>query len=496
MSLILTQPYTFSPQHSTAETLSQIVKPLQSKEKLKVDACDTSKTYFFRPSTNIQDVTNIMTSRRIYIEQLHLHPIRISFTFTQDWENKSIDSETSMVLHYVRKIPSLSNAELTFTSFVVSHAFESSNMLLRIIGTHYSSQFTQHFFSIIGSLAILNGPADFLANVGTGVRDFFYEPINGLVHGPDKFVEGLENGSLSLARGIFVGVVRGAANVTYVMNSNLINLTDEEFIIERNAYQRSITDDLSRDKKRSISDSLNFAGASIARGVRSGAYGLIDEPLQSFARQGPVGFVQGVGKALVGAIVKPVIGLGDGAVVVMNHMSELSSNDSPKVQVLKRPRRALPRKLTHKKNSVLLVPYDHNAAKAQIIVTGNEAKDDVYLCHVNIINHLIIASDKCLWIIKNKSREPWCLNWEEISHFSMIDDRVMQITFFSQCGLQPRTFKTDSIFAFEDFYRLLSMQKSKMVSILIQYLLLGVYSFLIYLSMISYFQTLGELCMS
>ena len=52
---------------------------------------------------------------------------------------------------------------------------------------------------------------------GTGVRDFFYEPINGLVHGPAEFFEGLENGSLSLVRGVFVGVVRGAANVTGVL---------------------------------------------------------------------------------------------------------------------------------------------------------------------------------------------------------------------------------------------------------------------------------------
>ena len=44
-----------------------------------------------------------------------------------------------------------------------------------------------------------------------------------LVHGPAEFFEGLENGSLSLVRGVFVGVVgvvrvvRGAANVTGVL---------------------------------------------------------------------------------------------------------------------------------------------------------------------------------------------------------------------------------------------------------------------------------------
>ncbi len=406
-----------------------------------------------------------MASKRLYVEQLHLHPIRISLTFTQDGKSDEMGSAKSMFIQYIRKIPSLSQAELIFTSFVVSHAFESPDVFPRIISAHYISQLTSQLFSIVGSLDILNGPADFLTNIGTGVRDFFYEPINGLVHGPDKFIEGLENGSISLARGIFVGFVRGAANMTYVVNSNLVNLTDENFIDERNAYQRSISDSFSRSQKpRTINDSLHIAGVSIARGVKSGAIGLVDEPWQQFTQHGPVGFVKGVGKALVGAIVKPMIGVGDGAVIVMNHMSELTSNDSDSiVRVPKRLRRALPRKSCQKKNKVSLVPYNEKAAKAQRIVTANDTKDDAYLCHVNITNHLIIASDNCLWIINRVSKDPYCLNWEEISHFGMVDDRFMQITIFSQTGLKPMLFEVDSPSSYSELFHLLSIQESKMV---------------------------------
>lgn len=405
-----------------------------------------------------------MTSKRLYIEQLHLHPIRISLTFTQDRATAAVESTKSMILQYIRKVPSLSQAELIFTSFVVSHAFESPEIFPRIIGTHYTSQLMNQIFSIIGSLDILNGPADFLTNIGTGVRDFFYEPINGLVHGPDKFIEGLENGSISLARGIFVGFVRGAANMTYVVNSNLVNLTDEGFIDERNAYQRSISDSLSKSRKqRTISDSFHIAGISIARGVKSGAVGLVDEPWQNFTRHGPIGLVKGVGKALVGAVVKPMIGVGDGAVVVMNHMSELTSNETTTERIPMRLRRALPRKVSHKKNSVMLVPFDDKAAKAQRIVTANDTKDDAYLRHVNITNHLIIASDKCLWIINRTSKDPLCLNWEEISHFGMIDERFMQITVFEDTGLKPMLFEVDSPSTYSEFFHLLSLKESNMV---------------------------------
>ena len=38
-----------------------------------------------------------------------------------------------------------------------------------------------------------------------------YEPIQGLVKGPAEFLEGIESGTASLARGVITGRVRGAA---------------------------------------------------------------------------------------------------------------------------------------------------------------------------------------------------------------------------------------------------------------------------------------------
>lgn len=369
-----------------------------------------------------------------------------------------------MIFQFIRGMASIAGAPLTFTSFVVSHAFESPQALLRIIAAHYSSQLTKQIFGILGSLAILGAPADFLANVGTGVRDFFYEPINGLVHGPAQFIEGLEAGTQSLARGVFVGVVRGAANVTEVVNSNLAGLTaDDVFIDERKAHQRMLTDAMSRGMgSRTIGDSLYLAGASVARGVKSGAMGIVEQPAIYASKHGPVGFVKGVGKALVGAVVKPVVGVGDAAVLVMNHVSEATSDKVVLLKIPKRLRRALPRTSVDQRHSVQLLPYDERAAKAQKIVTGGESIDDVYVGHCNIPSHLIIASEQCLWAINRQSRNPWCVSWEEISHFGMLEGGAMRITVFSQTGLKSYVFQVDTAVEFAELYQLLSMQIGKM----------------------------------
>lgn len=43
---------------------------------------------------------------------------------------------------------------------------------------------TTQVLTIAGSLSTLGSPVDLVTSVGTGVKDFFYEPINGLVHSP------------------------------------------------------------------------------------------------------------------------------------------------------------------------------------------------------------------------------------------------------------------------------------------------------------------------
>ncbi len=401
---------------------------------------------------------------RLYIEELHIHPTRITLTFAQEWNTSHSTPEGPAFLQYIQMIPSITDASLILTSFVVSRSFESPSVLKDIIRTHYVSQVTQHFFSLIGSLAILTGPADFLANIGTGVRDFFYEPINGLVHGPAEFFEGLENGSLSLVRGVFVGVVRGAANVTGVLNSNLVNLTDDSFIEERNAYHRNILDLNNSSKVSTMSDILALAGASIAHGVKSGAKGLVEEPMENFNRQGAAGFVKGMGQALVKAVVKPIVGIGDGAILMLQHVTDATDEEDTKIPAPKRLRRALLRKTSSKRNSVLLIPYDEKSAIVQRIIAGNENLDDAYLSHIYTDRYLLVASEQFLWIIERRTNIRELFRWEEISHFRSIEDRFMHIITFSKKGLRPKILEIESKEIREDFSELLSIQDMKMVS--------------------------------
>uniref|UniRef100_A0A7S1BUD7 Vacuolar protein sorting-associated protein 13 VPS13 adaptor binding domain-containing protein n=1 Tax=Corethron hystrix TaxID=216773 RepID=A0A7S1BUD7_9STRA len=205
----------------TAETIARFIRPLRVARDVMNEAVHEpqkwinsltsrmSRKYGKHNRKALRDVEKLAdtaNSGRIYFEELHLHPLRLSFTFSQEWMEWNAATEGLMIFQFIRGMASIHKAPLTFTSFVVSHAFEAPQVLSRIIIAHFSSQLTKQFFGILGSLAILEAPADILGNVGNGVRDFFYEPINGMILGPSSFLEGLEIGTQSLARGFFFGI--------------------------------------------------------------------------------------------------------------------------------------------------------------------------------------------------------------------------------------------------------------------------------------------------
>lgn len=434
--------------YRTAETISRLLHPFHRSREDNINedwiAALTTKLSArysrvrVKASHEIEKMAYTANTGRIYLEHLHIHPVRFFLTYTQQ-EVQGVDpvAEDFIAIQFIRDMASITNAPIIFTSFIVSNAFESSQSLVGIIGTHYSSQLSNQMFSILGSLTILKVPADFLSNVGSGVKDFFYEPIQGLVHGPEEFLTGLEAGTFSLARGVVVAFVRGAADVTYLLSDNLASLTsDEAFIGERNLFQKQLM--YTKSAQRTVHDTLAIAGRNVVRGFQSAASGIIAQPKVHFSRQGASGLVIGAGLGIFGALVKPVVGLGDAAVVVMNHGLEATTATSLKDN--KRLRRALPNAPSASDSKSKLVSYDEMAAKIQQQVTKGETVDDVYLDHILTRHHLIIASEKYLWIIENKSIEPICINWEEIAYFEAVRGG-MKIDVFGMQGTQSHVLR-------------------------------------------------------
>ena len=135
---------TFSPIR-TAEKVAEFIEPLKIMQeeheehdkapdwvsKLTQSMGKNFSTPDRRAPRGIEKMIHTANSGRIYFEQLHLHPVRLSLTFSQEWMEWNPGSESMMLFQFIRGMASIADAPLTFTSFVVSHVFEAPQALLR-----------------------------------------------------------------------------------------------------------------------------------------------------------------------------------------------------------------------------------------------------------------------------------------------------------------------------------------------------------------------------
>lgn len=55
-----------------------------------------------RSPIDLENTSLSANSGRIYFEQLHLHPVRLGLTFTQEWWDYQEASDTVMVFQFIR----------------------------------------------------------------------------------------------------------------------------------------------------------------------------------------------------------------------------------------------------------------------------------------------------------------------------------------------------------------------------------------------------------
>lgn len=115
---------------STAETIARFIQPVtMPKEEQTEEAPDwvvylttSMDRKFSRPDRraprDIEKTIHTANTGRIYFEQLHLHPVRIGLTFTQEWMEWNPGSEAVMVFQFIRGM-----VRMLKWSFIVAETF-------------------------------------------------------------------------------------------------------------------------------------------------------------------------------------------------------------------------------------------------------------------------------------------------------------------------------------------------------------------------------------
>ena len=234
---------------------------------------------------------------------LHIHPLDIKLSFKSGGHAEKGRGAVGVA---VTAMGGLDDTQLKLGALQISNAFGSKEDLTDRIVKHYIFACMSQIGGVLGSAEFLGNPIGLISNIGTGFKDFFYEPLDGLTggDGSKSFLEGLKSGTTSLGSHFGEGTFNTMSKMTGALGEGFANITFD------------------RDYKQQRSTARMKEAQTISQGVRKGLFelggnlgdalgGIVMQPLKGAEREGGVGFIKGVGKGLVGLPVKTVVGILD-----------------------------------------------------------------------------------------------------------------------------------------------------------------------------------------
>ncbi|CAM9938207.1 unnamed protein product, partial [Discosporangium mesarthrocarpum] len=352
---------------------------------------------------DVEQVRQTARVTRRYFKKMLFHPILMRLS----WVKTNVDERSRMArLDILEKIPTVVRSNIGLESYLVQDAFGDANDIAKNITSHYITAATMQasqVLNLVGSVRALGSPADLISNVGSGAKALLYEPVEGLVEGPTEFFEGVGRGANTFVKGTLHGVFNSVAGVGGAAADTVSILTfDEEY---RNKRKQQKINNIS--KGGGVSQGLRQGGQDIVGGVKEGVSGLFSNPLKQARAEGVGGFFKGVGTGLVGAVVKPAIGVADAAVSVVQGISN-EADSSQQIKQL-RPRRALT--LDNDTGHLVMEVYSLEAAQAQAVVAsckfaGGTGGIPRYESHTSVGDLTIIFADVGLVLLKRQKDEP------------------------------------------------------------------------------------------
>ncbi|EFA82683.1 vacuolar protein sorting-associated protein 13 family protein [Heterostelium album PN500] len=241
--------------------------------------------------------------KKMYFENLSIEPISMYLTFDLSKQSGAFQSLEAPMVRAFRRIGfvlvSFQQAHIFLNSFKLTHAFGTNDELLNPLFRHYLSEGLSEVYKILGTFNFLGNPIGLFKNFGVGFKDFFVSTGKGIV-GSD-FRSGVSSGSKSLAKHTVYGLFDSGTKFSSSAAKALSTLSmDQQYILERQY--------ISAEAPGNAIQGFSLGGRIFVISLQRGFTGIFRLPYYGGKEGGFVGGLQGVGKGIVGIVLKPLAG--------------------------------------------------------------------------------------------------------------------------------------------------------------------------------------------
>jgi hypothetical protein len=279
-------------------------------------------------TVNDYDVSEDESNNKLYIKNYCIFPFKMNASFITSphsmnsnlsirehqvsiREDDGALSTFRMFLWQVGEIvldlsSTISDAPVYINGLIGSHMFETGNDLSKRLESHYFQYLMRQVYKIVGSLELMGNPYGLVSSLGTGVKDFLYEPALAFVASPTdltKFGKGVMKGAVSLVSNTADGFIGTGTTITRSVGRGVAKLSmDETFTRNREDLLRPAI---------SLTDAFLKPYKDISNGIYCGVVGLWRVPYNTFKINKPSTFLTGIVKGAAGLGAKPAVGVLD-----------------------------------------------------------------------------------------------------------------------------------------------------------------------------------------
>jgi hypothetical protein len=306
----------------------------------------------------------------------------------------------------------LDGASVNFAGVSFGNLTSTRAQLSTQLCAHYLASLRQNVPALLGSLAALGNPIGLVRGLGDGVSDFVLEPLKGFQRSVQEMdasylVDGVGRGTLSLARHTVGGFADSAAMLTETFSKNMVVLT----LDRRYAQKRDRGDMLREHDDINVAVGLGSGVNKLVAGFLEGVTGVVEKPLRGAEKKGLEGFAKGIGKGLLGLLVKPIIGISDGIADVMIGVKGTVDGASGSHQLQLTPVR--PRRAFYGREKVLRT-YNMADAAASALMMRTRVAGEPYLGHLDMGDRIALLSVKKFLLVGSRGQELLVVKFKHI----------------------------------------------------------------------------------